>query len=46
MTLLIACLLIHMGGLSGGWYVLAVWIWFLRHLPALMKVFPDAGPDS
>lgn len=32
MTLLIACLLIHIGGLSGWFYVLAVYIWLMKKL--------------
>lgn len=30
MTLLIACLLIYVGKLHWGWYVIATWLWLMK----------------
>jgi hypothetical protein len=43
MTLLIACLLIYVGDLHYGWYVLAAWLWLAKNFVKFWGAFTDVG---
>jgi len=46
MTLLIACLLIYVGGLHYGWYIAATWLWLLKQFVKGWGAFCDACDDA
>lgn len=43
MTLLIACLLIYIGGLHWGWYLFAAWLWSSKQFIKVWGSISDVG---